>query len=254
MRIPSLTFALLLFVLSMRAQSDTALLRKIWIGPELAYLNISQNSYSMDFYGQRPQNGDYTLLGDTLRLHNTRYTGEKGSFYGDGDFLIKRLTSDSLILVPINELANKKLRGQPVLYYKDQALTVKKDLRFDSLFFKSTTCYGRCPAMEIRIDQKKQLKFKGGMFAIKEGDYTGVLADSTYQELLYLLSISELDHLKAWEQCVYDAPEYTLQVWYNNQMTFIENWYLPMVTNKIKDFLMKLPAEVVLTEVPPIRK
>ncbi|WP_212001195.1 DUF6438 domain-containing protein [Chitinophaga sp. HK235] len=242
MRILSLTFALLLFALSLHAQSDTTLLRKAWVGPELAYLNFDQKRYSMDFYSQWPQHGTYVLSGDTIRFNNAEYFGERNRIRGNADFLIKRLTRDSLILIPINDLANKKLRGQPILYYKDQALTVKKDLHFDSLIFKSTSSYSSSPAMEIQIDQKKQVKFRGSMYVIKDGSYTDILPDSTYQQLLYLLSISELDHLKAWEQEVFDDKRLSLQIWYNNKMMFIECWHFPMVADKLKQLLLKISA------------
>ncbi|RBL93313.1 DUF6438 domain-containing protein [Chitinophaga flava] len=242
MRILSLTFALLLFGLALHAQSDTALLRKAWVGPELAYLNFDQKGYSMDFYGQWPQDGAYTLLGDTLRLHKIRYYGEKKTLYGDGDFLIKRLTTDSLILVPINWMANKKLRGQPILYYKDQALTAKKDLRFDSLVLKSSHSYSSTPTMEIQINQKKQVKFSGLIYVIKDGSYTDILPDSTYQQLLYLLSISELDHLKSWGQEIHDDKPLSLQIWYNNKMMLIECRRFPMVADKLEQLLFKISA------------
>lgn len=245
MHIRSLLLLLLLFPVAVMAQTKTSLLQKAWVGPELAYVSFDTTRCTFDFFGRFPLQMIYRVSGDTLLLQPA---GLSFGFHGIGrpQFRIKQLTTDSLVLVPADSGAVKMVKGQPVLYYKSQALTATDTIRFDSLYFKSTLCYGRCPAMEFEISKNRQLKFIGGMYAVKEGYYTGVLSDSIYGRLQYLLSISALDKLETWEQRIYDVPRYTVAVWYNNKRMVVENYALPLVMSQLLAYLQNLPAKVPL--------
>ncbi|NML36353.1 hypothetical protein HHL17_04010 [Chitinophaga sp. G-6-1-13] len=220
-------------------------MQKAWVGPELAYVSFDSTRCVFDFFGRFPIDMTYRINGDTLLLQSN---GLHLNFRGIGNpqFRIKRLTSDSLVLVPADPGAVKMVRGQPALYYVSQAITATDTIRFDSLYFKSSLCYGECPAMEYQISKNRQLKFIGGSHAVKEGHYTDVLSDSTYKRLQYLLSISALDKLKAWEQRISDVPRYTVAVWYNNKRQVIYNYRLPLVMNQLFKYLLTLPANVPL--------
>ncbi|SKA13248.1 hypothetical protein SAMN04488128_102999 [Chitinophaga eiseniae] len=246
MRIRSLLL-LLLFPVAMMAQTKASLLQKAWVGPELAYVSFDTTRCVFDFFGRFPAQMTYRIDGDTLRLQPN---GPNFGFQGIGhpQFLIKQLTPDSLVLVPVDSGAVKMVKGQPVLCYKNQALTATDTIRFDSLYFKSTHCYGKCPAMEFQISKNRQLKFIGDSYSVKEGHYTGVLSDSIYGRLQYLLSISALDKLKTWEQRIYDVPRYTVAVWYNNKRQVVENYELPRVMSELFAYLKNLPGKV------PLRK
>ncbi len=244
MRIRSLLL-LLLLPGAVMAQSKAALLQKAWVGPEMAYVSFDSTRCTFDFFGRFPINMIYRLDGNTLYME----AGGLNISFRDGSkpvFQIMQLTADSLVLVPANPGAVKMVKGQPALYYKSQALTVTDTIRFDSLYFKSTHCYGECPAMEYQISNNRQLKFIGDSYAVKEGHYTGILSDSIYERLQYLLSISALDKLKTWEQRIYDVPKYTVAVWYNNKRTVIENYELPLVMSQLLTYLKNLPGEVLL--------
>ncbi|MBC9911143.1 DUF6438 domain-containing protein [Chitinophaga varians] len=242
---------LILFVLpaTIMAQSKEALLQKTWAGPELSYVVFDSTTCSFDFFGQFRRQTGYTVQGDTIRVLN-RYTSSRDHFskthIEDRDFLIKRLTKDSLVLAPVNQYARELVNGQPVLYYKDIQLTATDTIRFDSLFFRSTTCFGTCPSIRLQIDNNRQLKFRGREYAVQQGDFTGTLPDSVYQEVLRGLSIAALDQLKTWEQRVADAPRYILIVWYNQKCRYIDNYYLPLGTRALITCLLNVPRNTPL--------
>lgn len=245
MRIRTLLLLLLILPSAVAAQSGPSSLQKAWVGPELAYVAFDSSHCVFDFFGRYHINMVYQVKGDTLHLQpsglNIGYRN-----IGNPQFRIKRLTSDSLVLVPVDSSAIRMVKGQPVLYYKSQVLTATDTIRFDSLYFKSTNCLGKCPAMEFQVYKNRQMKFIGEYYAVKTGHYTSRLPDSTYKQLQYLLSISALDKLKTWEQRIYDVPRYTVVVWYNNKRQFINNYELPLVMDQLLKYLMDLPAKVPL--------
>lgn len=245
MRIRSLLLLLLLFPVAVMSQSRTSLLQKAWVGPELAYVAFDSSYCVFDFFGRYPINMVYNIQGDILRLQPSGFNiGYRD--ISKSQFRIKQLTSDSLVLVPLDSSAIRMVKGQPALYYISQTLTATDTIRFDSLYFRSTGCYGECPIMEYQISKDRQLKFIGDSYAVKEGHYTGVLSDSLYERLRYLLSSSALDKLKTWEQRIHDVPRYMVVIWYNNKRRVIDNYVLPLVMDQLLGYLRILPANVPL--------
>jgi len=102
--------------------------------------------------------------------------------------------------------------------------------------------------MTFQIDNKKQMKFSGDKFAVKQGFYTAVLPGQLYSELLNALAISDLDKLENHGKFNVDLPTYTLEVHYNNKVKFIKSAILPYVTLELRNLLLDIPKKVTLKE------
>jgi len=89
-----------------------------------------------------------------------------------GEFTIK---NDTLIL---NDFY---WDNDTIRYFRLCKLT---DLKFDSLLFETTVCYGICPSMELKIISNGDFFFKGKAYTEKFGSYKGKLD----QQLLDLIN------------------------------------------------------------------
>lgn len=74
-------------------------------------------------------------------------------------------------------------------FYSDEKtwfirLKPKREILFDSIFLKTSICYGLCPSMELMIDCRGDFYFKGKAYTEKLGNYHGQLS----RELIDLIN------------------------------------------------------------------
>jgi hypothetical protein len=233
--------------------SQRPLINKLWVGDANNYLKVDTDAVRIecyyDFQGKKnvtKRAYRYFLIGDTLRVVESELSSSSNH-----DFIIETLSKDELKLVALN--SNSRILAlteipRKVLSFRAQQKVYTDTISFQEILFSSTTCYGMCPAMSFQIDNKKQMKFSGDKFAVKQGFYTAILSDQLYSELLKILAISELDKLENYGDFNIDAPTYTLEVHYNDKVKFIKSSFLPYVTNKLLTLLLEIPKQVELKE------
>ncbi len=209
--------------------------------PNFRKMNISQSSYK------------YTLIGDTLRI-NERSSNDSSNY----DYLIKALTKDELKLVKLN--ANNRILSiteieKRNLTFKSQKRVYTDTIHFQKIIFSSTTCYGPCPAMTFEIDDKKQMKFIGDKYAIKQGFYKATLPNLLYKELQQAIAVSELDKFDKFGimGLNIDLSTYTIEVHYNNKVRFLKFAFPPFIFNELLTVLHNMPKKVVLKEAEPFK-
>jgi len=233
-------------------------LNKLWVGDANNYLRVDTDAIrvqkSWDYEGKKnvtTQAYRYALIGDTLRIL-------KPDFYDstNHDFIIETLSTDELKLTSLNP--NSRILAfteipKKVLTFREQHKVYTDTITFQKILFSSTTCYGICPAMTFQIDNKKQMKFIGDTYAVKQGFYTAVLPDKLYNELQKALAISELDKLENHGVFNIDAPTYRLEVHYNGKVKFIKSSFLPYVTYELLNMLLQVPKQVELQQAEPMQ-
>jgi hypothetical protein len=153
-----------------------------------------------------------------------------------------------LTLVAIDSNSLQLSGGKKNIEYRERHLVAQPKIQFETIKFISTNCYGKCPSLTLQIDKEKKLLFIGRRYAIKQGFYTATLSDSLFQSLIGILKLSELDNLKTWQQQVVDAPEYTLEIHYNNKIKYLKNFFLPAVTQELIQYLLEISKKVDLIE------
>ena len=233
------------------AYSQKPDLTKLWVGDANNYLKVDSDVVGVELFWQYQGKKyasslgyKYAVIGDTLRII------EQGSNNNTNhDYLIETLTNDKLKLNSLNTysriLAFTEIENK-VLTFRSQQNVYTDTINFEKLIFRSTTCYGMCPAMTFQIDNKKKMKFSGDRFAVKQGFYTAVLPGQLYTELLKVLAISDLDKLENHGNLNEDLSTYTLEVHYNNKVKFIKSAVLPFVTLQLRNLLLDLPDRVTL--------
>lgn len=239
------TFLFCLIVKFVFGQKPT--LQQIWIGDSLEYLSLDSIHATFQFSGKNSYHDrkGYHILGDTLRLQDLfSYLGEtsKTLLQKNYDYLIST-NKKGISLSAINEDALRLAGYRKLVQYKPIHSIYKKTFNFDSLKFTSTTCYGRCPEMTILI-KGNHLFFSGGRYAIKQGNFKAEIADTLYLQLKDFLRKSSIEKIVNWEQKIYDAPFYTLTVFFDNKQKYIEGYELPLVTKDLLRYLLDLPKKV----------
>ncbi|HZX73983.1 MAG TPA: DUF6438 domain-containing protein [Cyclobacteriaceae bacterium] len=244
-----ITIFLILIFGSLAAQNTD--IKKIWVGNDLEYIKIDSQSVLFEVFGEHYQSKKYYRISDTLRLYD-KYTTSTDNFSKQHtknyDFLITKLTDRQLTLTPIESNALQLAGWKQEINYQERSLVKQSDIEFSKIIFRSTTCHGTCPSLTLQIDKEKNLLFIGGMYAIKQGHYSGILSDSLLNSLVAILKLSEVDKLKTWEQMVVDAPEYTLEIHYNDKVKYIKNFFLPSVTRELIQYLLEISKKVELKE------
>ena len=245
-------FYIFLFVLCQSfASAQYADLEKTWISDSLDFVKIDSQFVDLQVFGKYSVEKRYHRMNDTLQLFDV-YTTSRDHFTREYiknyNFLIRRLTGSDFTLVALDSQALEISGNKKALVLKERYLNRNTGIKFKMIKFHSTFCLGECPTESIQINNDRKMVFVGGPYAIKQGCYSATVPDSLYNQLIEILEISDLDFLKTWEQTVYDAPEYTLEVYYNGKIKYLKNFELPSVTQELIEFLLGIPKKVELRD------
>jgi len=244
-------FTILLALVSANISAQEFEIKKVWVGDNLEYIKIDSQRVTIEVFGCYAEQMEYYLSGDTLRLYR-KYTTSKDNYskqhVKNYDFLVAKLTDTCLILVALDSNSLGISGGRKKIDFRERHLVRQPTMSFEIIKFKATGCFGTCPEMTLQIDKEKKMKFIGGSHAAKKGFYTATLSDSLFHCLMEILKLSELDKLKTWEQHVSDAPEYTVEIHYNNRVQYLKNFFLPAVTEELLVYLLDISRKVQLTE------
>lgn len=245
------TFTFFLTFSSAICQKPT--LNKLWVGDADNYLQVDKDAVRIErcfnYQGKRhimQAAYHYKIIGDTFRIIKPEYYDSSNH-----DYIIKDFTADLLTLIPLNKYWRTLYVSdtpKETLTFRDRNKVYTDSIKFQKIHFSSTTCYGFCPELSFEIDSSKQMRFKGGKHAVKEGQYNAVLSDQLYAELLKILAISELDKLKDLNQLNIDAPTYTLEVYYNGKTKFFKSFRFSYIATGLLNYLIELPKKVELRE------
>ena len=237
---------------SFQVYAQPSILGKEWVGDNLAYLYIDSLKAFFEIFGRFHEQTSYLIKGDTLNLYY-KYTSSIDSFHKEWirnyNFIIKKHTDSTLSIVPADINAFKLSNNADVLNYRNKKALQKAKIDFDELKFRIKRSAGSYISTSVQIGKTKEIKIIETRNINKSGYYSAVLSDSLYVELLEILSVSELDKLKSWEQVVHDAPMYTLEIIYNNKIRLLTAFDAPSITNELFRFLQSIPQKVKAKEI-----
>jgi len=96
------------------------------------------------------------------------------------------------------------------------------DLNIDSIKFIASGCFGNCPSFEMTINKDRKVMYMAKSFNDEQGEFTGIIAEGEYNELIELLNYIQIEKLN-----IYYSVEWTddasalLTISYNNETKFI---------------------------------
>ena len=101
-----------------------------------------------------------------------------------------------------------------------------KDYHIQKVSFSTTPCYGRCPVLDLQLDQSGAAIYQAKEYSEKPGTFTATIAAAPLQELWTLLNYLDLPKLNDhYAIQVTDNPTCTLSVTYaNGQVKTIKDY------------------------------
>ncbi|NOT90236.1 DUF6438 domain-containing protein [Ferruginibacter sp.] len=236
--------------------SQQGLLQNVWIGQGTYYLSVDSQYVILE----DRKDGDklhpyksvyyfYETVKDTLVLYRDDIK-ESSSKIILFKFLIKKSNSKELSLEKLFvKLDRSHFSHFNNIYWEDslkffnfksQPNLYTDTIKFEKIKFSASKCYGFCPDMKFEIYNDKSIKFWGGNGSLKTGYFKGRLSDSLYNELIFLLKISDLDRTANANKFNVDAPYYAIEVHYNSKCNFMHTSFLPLIYKKLEKFLLGL--------------
>lgn len=239
-------------------------LNKIWVSPYLDYLDLRQNDTAYFDYGIGYLEKHILERVDSviklIKYH--RYMGIKEPRKVVKSYKVVKITSDSLFIHPQTKYSKVFIENTDKSYitkfhvnsdyvelyesdiysFVSESTLHDSTLRFNGLYFSSSTCYGSCPSMEFEIDSLGNINFEGRMNTGKfKGNFLGKLTNEQLDSFIDLLKSSALDYMP--EQLVggIDFPNYNLIILYNGKRKEIKGGHrYPFFNKPLYKFLLSI--------------
>ncbi|HFA52061.1 MAG TPA: hypothetical protein ENJ95_23845 [Bacteroidetes bacterium] len=136
-------------------------------------------------------NGDTLTVTERERESDTNINGREESV-----FLIKKIDSQNLKLVPLTHSTKSLLRKGFKNKIKLSKVIQKNDIKFDRIAFYSTVCHGTCPSMYLEIDSIGNLLFLGRGYTDKDGAFIGKIDENELGVISQKINSIQLDNLE----------------------------------------------------------
>ena len=208
-----------------------------------AWISDGRENKGMFFY----------LKGDTLDFQD-RYSmsNAKYSFLpvtDKYDLKIIKQTDSFMLVEPVSGFSRKFFKDKKIIKFTRQEFAVDKSIKLEKVVFNSSGCYGACPIYHLEIDSNKLVKFEAvevfdslhkngyqslmpGLYndTTKRGFFTGLLTDSVYNRLVFLLRTCNLNTLYFNEGDGFDGSIKTIIVYYNGQCKYLKEMIPPLIS------------------------
>lgn len=198
------------------------------------------------------------IIGDTLSFRSEYLSGEdhfKKIRTDKYDMLISDSAKSRLVLSPVSDKAKDFFNNRNKIEFLRAEYNIDKTIHLEKLIYHTTTCFGSCPVVDMEVDENKVIYLQGKFFghnsrsridSLRSGTFMGVLPDSLYNELIFILQTSNLRTLTFPEVRGADAPESTLIIYYNGQRKYLKSMFPPTIARRLIHFLYSLSKNIVL--------
>ena len=246
-------FSLYYFLITLNLSYAQSTIYKVWIGENLEYLKLTQEKAKFD-YGHDLYDFEVKYKDSTLTLIDTyQQAGKIGWQHDKYKYNILKLSNDTLIISPQNDIAKGLLDNKDIFIFSDSSLLIKKEFIFQKIFFSSGPCYGTCPMIKIEIDSTGLVHFLGEYYT---GDYIGLykgqLNTEQLNRLIEILKLSEIDRFPTKSGLPFDAPLYNFKFYYNNKFKEFEGGYIPYFDRTLLDYMLEIYDKIKLEKIDGI--
>lgn len=131
---------------------------------------------------------------------------------------VLKANSDSLIIDKIEGYGLPFKYQDQYKFYND-TLLYDLNLNVDTIEFSSSLCYGKCPAIAMKIDKNLNYYCWGGNFAHKQGYFQGKVSQEQFDKLENLIRIANIMNNETGFAPPIDAPHIELIIDYNGSKT-----------------------------------
>jgi hypothetical protein len=241
---------LMLFIFMVRitfAQPET--LKGTWISPEQDLIEVLDTGrVSANYLSNKSLNESFFHLyiyHDTLsfqEIYTTSATAFKIEYTDRYDLKIVRCNDSLLVVRPVSDLSKKYFQGRSVLTLKKKEYLVDKTLSFKKLVYHATQAWNG-PSVDMEIDSNKTLYMhyvnnsEGYDHGLASGNYSAVLDDASYKELIYNLQTCNLRKMKFRDIEGADSPVITLIVYFNGKRKYLKSMFPPRIASDLLTFI-----------------
>ncbi len=194
------------------------------------------------------------ILKDTLCFYE-QHNGNKRHGKTHYDLAIVSLTDSTVILKPASILASRFFQNKSILEFSTQPFIADKSIRLEKLIYHIRGAW--IPhSVYLQIEQDKSFyissqSYRYGAARREEGNYTGVLSDSLYQELISCLQTCNLRQITFDEVEIKDSDQVTLIVYFNGIRRYLKSNNPPQITSRLFHVLESVYDDA---ELRPARK
>ena len=241
-------FFVCLFV-TMPSYSDTTI-HKVWVSENLQSLSlIKKNVYFEDILENCKLIYKYNDTTFAIR----RYFWKHGIYeqqHEDYVYKILRLTNDTLIISPENEIAAGLIGNRETYTFTDKKALYKENLKFQKLFFTRSFGIAFSPTIKLAIDSSGQVYFSSepvpyfGRPDDLKGNFKGQLNEKQLADLIEMLKKSELDRLPIDLGLGIDCSYRYFKFYYDNKVKESEGCHSPRIIKPLIDYLILLSKSV----------
>jgi len=209
----------------------------------------------------------FRIVGDTLSFQNFSYLNNYNWTSDRYDFLLISLTDSTLTVNPSSELSKKLFKNRTNLKFINQKNNIDPTISFEKLIYRTTESgIGNSPKIEMQIDSTKKIYFRGTIYKgdffsreiddLQSGEFTGILNDTLYNELIHLLQTCSLRtlNLQYEDPLIDDASIITLIIYYNGQRKCLRSPGYPILLSQLIEYLYSLNQRATLPRTNEMRE
>jgi len=224
------------------------ILKGTWISVEQDLIEIiTTGRDSVNFFSNKLLQEDrfhLFIFSDTLSFQDI-YTHSSTKFkieYTDRYDLKVISCNDSILIVrPVSDLSKKYFQDRPFISLKKKRYISDKTIVFEKLVYHSIFSG---PTIALQIDSSKNLFMNyintswDGKDGLATGNYSAVLDDETYDELIYQLQNCNIRTLRFRDIKGADSPVISLIVYFNGKRKHLESIAPPRISADLVSFIV----------------
>lgn len=232
-----------------------------WVSDKNEMLSIQDTLNSNNYITNsnwRNNNFYLEILNDTISFQLRYYTSAddfEKLIIDPYDFKILELTDSTLTVNPITKFSkNFMASDDPILFTKQEYIS-NPTFYFEKLIFRTSTCYGSCPELNLRITADKKLEFNAIYYdntgylknEKKSGNFIAKISAETYNKLIELLieaKISTFNIIPGPMDLCCDGAIKTIITYHNGKRNYIKTMHHPRILRELIFYLYNLPQKV----------
>jgi hypothetical protein len=185
------------------------------------------------------------IFHDTLsfqHIYTSSLTQFKIEYTDRYDLKIVSCNDSILILRPVSNFSKEYFQGRSVLTLKRKEYLFDKTISFEKLIYHATRAWSG-PTISLEIDSNKSLYMHytnntgGADSGMASGNYSAVLDDASYKELIYNLQHCNLRTMRFGNIEGADSPVVTLIVYFNGKRKYLKSMFPPRISNDLLAFI-----------------
>ncbi|MDQ6482585.1 hypothetical protein [Dyadobacter sp. LHD-138] len=229
------------------AQPET--LKGTWISAEQDLIEIlyTGRDSNFNYLSNKLLNEDrfhLFIFSDTLsfqHIYTSSFTQFKTEYTDRYDLKVVSVNDSILVVRPVSDFSKTYFQNRSVITLKKKKYISDKTIVFEKLIYHSKMSG---PTAALQIDSSKNLYMNyvntcwGGKNGLASGNYSAVLDDDTYKELIHQLQTCNLRTLRFGDIKGADSPVITLIVYFNGRRKYLKSIAPPRISDELVTFII----------------